>query len=566
MSSSGTRSPGKSTSPAPGPSAIRRVEWWRAWSPLLLGLAVYALCVYCTTQSAMKQTGGRLIYTLDDAYIHLAIVKNLVHHGVWGVTPYEFTAASSSPLWVVLLALVSLVVGVREQLPYLVNLLMGGALLLAAYLTLRRMRLPLWYQTSILLLLVVATPLAPLVLSGMEHLFHTTLLLLFVACLLPALAGAATPLRTRASQGVLLLAPLLVLARFESLFFLGIVSVLLLLRQRRRLAGALAILTLAPLLLTGVVQRAHGGYWLPNSLLNKSPIIYDVPSRVVGLLLNHAIAQFSACPEVTWVLVATLLVLMAGVLRRRAPWSPGQLVALCYILTTLLHMTFARVGWFYRYEAYLVVFGIVILAMEGYALFGPARRESGRRSVQTATGAMDYSALVCGLCGLCLLPLGQRALRAHENTPRSARHIYLQQYQMGRFISTYYRQRGVFVNDIGAICYLTDVHLLDYLGLGTTAMLTASLRHQPLAPVVGALAQQREVKIAIFYESVVLQNHPATWVRLGSLQMNAQDCYWNSPVVAIYATTPAEVRPMLAHLQAFASRLPAGARFVLEKQ
>ncbi|MEI6503653.1 MAG: hypothetical protein WCP21_21810 [Armatimonadota bacterium] len=44
------------------------------------------------------KSGCRLVYPLDDTYIHLAMARNLVHHGVWGVTPYEFSSTSSSLL------------------------------------------------------------------------------------------------------------------------------------------------------------------------------------------------------------------------------------------------------------------------------------------------------------------------------------------------------------------------------------------------------------------------------------------------------------------------------------
>jgi len=34
--------------------------------------------------AATARTGGRLVYPLDDPYIHMAMAKNLSLHGVWG--------------------------------------------------------------------------------------------------------------------------------------------------------------------------------------------------------------------------------------------------------------------------------------------------------------------------------------------------------------------------------------------------------------------------------------------------------------------------------------------------
>jgi hypothetical protein len=42
---------------------------------------------------------GHVSYTLDDAYIHMAMAKHVAQDGVFGITPYEFSASSSSPLW-----------------------------------------------------------------------------------------------------------------------------------------------------------------------------------------------------------------------------------------------------------------------------------------------------------------------------------------------------------------------------------------------------------------------------------------------------------------------------------
>ena len=44
----------------------------------LIGFHLYA---------SFKNT-GQLSYPLDDAFIHMAISKNIVEHGVWGVTRF----------------------------------------------------------------------------------------------------------------------------------------------------------------------------------------------------------------------------------------------------------------------------------------------------------------------------------------------------------------------------------------------------------------------------------------------------------------------------------------------
>jgi asparagine N-glycosylation enzyme membrane subunit Stt3 len=66
----------------------------------ILGIvvAIYVLSLLFLINRATANTGGKLTYIYDDAYIHMAMAKNLVNHGVWGATPHEFTSTTSSPI------------------------------------------------------------------------------------------------------------------------------------------------------------------------------------------------------------------------------------------------------------------------------------------------------------------------------------------------------------------------------------------------------------------------------------------------------------------------------------
>ena len=67
--------------------------------------------------AGMRLCDGNLIYPLDDTYIHLAIAKNFVLHGVWGVTKYAFTSSISSPFFTLLVAIAFRLTGVQEWVP-----------------------------------------------------------------------------------------------------------------------------------------------------------------------------------------------------------------------------------------------------------------------------------------------------------------------------------------------------------------------------------------------------------------------------------------------------------------
>src|SRR5262245_53231634 len=93
--------------------------------PLAVSAGVFGAGVTFTVWTAIQQADGSLVYSLDDAYIHMAMAKNLALHGVWGCTPFHFSSSSSSLLWTTILALTYFVTGVREVTPLVLNTLLA---------------------------------------------------------------------------------------------------------------------------------------------------------------------------------------------------------------------------------------------------------------------------------------------------------------------------------------------------------------------------------------------------------------------------------------------------------
>ena len=58
---------------------------------LILGFSFYL--------SYSNLSGHQFIYPLDDAYIHLALSRNVAENGIWGINPNSFDSASSSILY-----------------------------------------------------------------------------------------------------------------------------------------------------------------------------------------------------------------------------------------------------------------------------------------------------------------------------------------------------------------------------------------------------------------------------------------------------------------------------------
>src|SRR5687767_8062968 len=79
--------------------------------------------------SSMLLSDGKLIYTLDDPYIHLAVAENILRGG-YGVNIQEYSSPSSSMLYPFLLAVTEFV-GLGSWGPLIINLIATAAALLA---------------------------------------------------------------------------------------------------------------------------------------------------------------------------------------------------------------------------------------------------------------------------------------------------------------------------------------------------------------------------------------------------------------------------------------------------
>ena len=66
--------------------------------PLFANLVGLCIAVGVTSSILILRENGHLVYALDDPYIQMAMAKNFVLHGVWGITRFGFTSSSSIAL------------------------------------------------------------------------------------------------------------------------------------------------------------------------------------------------------------------------------------------------------------------------------------------------------------------------------------------------------------------------------------------------------------------------------------------------------------------------------------
>jgi len=382
---------------------------------------------------ALRSTGGVLIYSLDDPYIHMAVARTLAQHGTYGIGPDAYESASSSPAWTLLLATIGYLASPRVfTLAPLLLSLSAGLWILWLFTTRNPMfaRARPWLGGLGALLLPVALYLPGLAVTGMEHTLHAAVTLATMILLERIAEG-----RARGHDGVVyytLLASAAVL-RPEAIFFgLGCAVALLATRGVDSAACSMAA-SMLPVCVFGMFNRLHGQYFFPNSVVAKTLL-------EEGGVTPWAprVTQFADAVRDDPMLTVLFLVILAywiAVARMR----PGRHAAPCmaFIVCTLLRVNYAALGWLDRYQGYLIIAGMFIV------LAVCADNAAYRRR-------WVFPVAVAVL--LAVLPWGK--FRLMLRAPFTIGNVYRAQYQLARFLAQYYPGRPVAVNDLGLIALL----------------------------------------------------------------------------------------------------------------
>ena len=521
---------------------------------------VVILCVTMGVLSTLLilRENGHLVFALDDPYIQMAMAKNFALHGVWGITRFGFTSASSSPLWTFLIAVTYLLAGVSETAPFYLSLLCAALMLWAAYIVLR------WYKVSpkltfcVLLVLIFFTPLPTLICIGSEHPLHAalTILLTFSAA---RLLSDESPAAARRDLVVLLaLSPVLTVVRYEGLFLILVFSALFFLRGRWRTGMAVGVTGFSSVLLYGAIGLAKGWSWLPSSILLKGsfPRFTDL-GTALDSIFGPAYSNLKAGPHLVVLIAASLFLALYAFDKRKGLWDSRQVMTAIFVLIALAHIQFCMVALFFRHEAYLVALGIVVIATQladqlPEKLFGTP---CDRALVPKNVGALVLAAF---LVYPCLL----RAAVALIYLPQASKNIYEQQYQMARFIQRYYQGSTIALNDIGAVNFLADVHCLDLWGLGNYQVTQLKRRHEYHTPDILRLSRDNRVKVAMVYDSWYaheIGGLPRQWVWVGQWAL-PDNVVAGGDTVSIYAVDESETVPLMQKLQEFSPFLPKGVK------
>ena len=244
--------------------------------PLGGAIAIYAGVFAIQLCEILRLTQGHQLYPLDDVYIHAAVAKNLLLHHVYGISPFGFSFPSSSILWPFILTAAFAVVGVKAWVPLALNFLFSIVYLVFADHVLRSLADSISPRMRFvcLLLLVLGMPLVGLTFEGMEHVLHSFSILLLLYCY------NRTQICPTARWRVLLplSAVFAVGLRYESLFAVFMITLLLAWHREWLTALVVGMFAMVPVVAFGLFSLLHGSTFLPLPLLLKTSPLHPVIS------------------------------------------------------------------------------------------------------------------------------------------------------------------------------------------------------------------------------------------------------------------------------------------------
>ncbi|WP_415325314.1 hypothetical protein [Chryseobacterium sp. MMS23-Vi53] len=502
----------------------------------LLLFSIVCLGYYCMS---LSQTDGHYIYLIDDAYIHLAMAKHFALNDVWGITKYEFSSTSSSPLFTYILSVLIKIFGNNDQIPLYFNAVFGvGTVYILNQYFSGHFNLIKNIVLSVLFTLFFSV-LHLQVLMGMEHVFHVFLFVLNIFCL--------SNFKNKYSIfGFYLSLLLMGLVRFESMFYFAILACVFALIKKWKEGFLTLIVGFIPIAIFCYFNYQHDGFLFPNSVLVKgTKFTFDsnLPHQIKSILLDNFLFNISFYkigffPNI----ICVIFILRDFKKKSLQDLIKDNFLLIVISLLMICHSMFADLKGNFRYEAYILV---------GFSMALIPKLKGFFENFKTY---IEKEKLVSVLILMNVFLLIYKVAFAHKLLVNGGKNIYEQQIQSAKFLHTYYNESRVVANDIGAISYFTDIHLLDIVGLGSKEMIPFSENKKPLDLNFENFLTQYTINnkydIAVIYDEWFQGYVPKTWKKAAVLKIKNVISV-SKDEVSIYSINPDNLQSLKQNIKNF---------------
>ena len=513
-------------------------------------------------QNTVNQTGEAYTYPLDDSYIHLAIAKNAAFHNNWGVTQDEFCSASSAPAYTFIISVLMKVFGNNALYPLFLNLIFGNLIIFSFFAYFKN---KIWFIVSIFVL-VTPVLLHVQILSGMEHTMQIFLVLTAFILFLKLSDNGFSNRKHRIL--FLCTTALLCLTRYECMFFIIPILIILLLNRQYSLFLLTGAAGFLPVVVFGLWSINHGGFFFPNSLLVKGRIMpghgfFEIFQYYFQNLYDNV---FSVTVILIPVIILFAIVLSDFIIGKTVALNSSSFwdivkglvnlikrhTAIFIVLATVLqHCIFAGIGWLYRYEAYLLVllfFTLIIQIIQN-----------------KITKERFFAVMPIAMLVIIAYFSTKRLYDSHDTMKYAGKNIYDQSIQISRFLNKYYNDEMVMANDIGTITYYANIKLKDLIGLGSVDVLVykkAAEREGKLGVPGHALISEykQSYPIVIIYDSWFGINSKDDYEKIGLIKIAEMwienDRTFQGNHVSFYTSDDTMVDGMKQNMLSFKKEIP----------
>lgn len=517
----------------------------------IIGFIVTSLLVLYYVVLGLTQNHGKFVYPIDDTYIHMAMAKNFSRHGVWGVTNYAFSSSTSAPLYTLLLSLLYFIFGVKVIFPFLLSAAFGYLTLYAVY-RFAKQNLPAKVYALLNAMIIVFVPMHIQMISGMEHTLHLLFSYYIVLFSLEIIKGDTSA----KNMWLLLLAITLgVLTRYETLFIAGCVSICFLIQRNYKNAALVLIAAVLPVCIYGYVSVMNGSFFFPNSILVKANTPELTAKEFIRFFYLNYYHLFSTPFIVSCIVLLLFTVYSVGNGGGFYKALNKYFLQLIILAVIIIHMNFAKTGWFFRYEAYLIFLTVFSLHPLLTYLFSTANdRVNEEKNLWPVL-----------IVSLLMLPLLIRFGETFFTAQKAMNNTYSQQIRMAEFVKHYYPKNKIIANDIGAITYYNDVELFDLMGLATVDVITNKKQKEiSFQRFIDSATSGKGYEVAMLYESWFKNDLPSHWVKAGAWNIK-DNRVCGADTVSFYSTDSVYLLRLKNNLKEFSASADATTQVLIEK-
>ncbi|MHA3915008.1 hypothetical protein [Halovulum sp. GXIMD14793] len=479
------------------------------------------------TGAILWMTGGRLIFPLDDPYIHLATAENILR-GTYGINLGEPSSASSSVLFPFLVALTQ-AIGLGEIGPILITAPAAGISVIALGQLLETV-VPdnAWrWVIAILALFVISAFALPM--TGIEHSLHVMLSMLAMLGLIRMTQGSAP------GMGLTLIVILLPLIRFEGIGLAGMIILVEVFLGHRRAALLQVAGIVAALVIYGLTMHAMGLPILPSSVMVKvampDAVAASAGSGLADRIIQGLDSTLRSMQGTMLLILASILPLAWSAFGRRRSDLPVMATAVACLLG---HAVAGHIGAFARYEVYALAIGLI-------GLLWLCRSVLGRP-------------LIAMVLAVGLVFVAKPYAKATWKTPPGSQNIFDQHVQMHELAARLY-DGDVAVHDIGWVAYHNDNTVLDLWGLASEEVRRMRADTYVLTPAqLSDLITRHDIGLVMVYEDV-FRTVPDDWTRVARMTSSAVTA--GRATVSVFATSQKSLPPIRAAVEQLTQTLPA---------